>query len=123
MDGTSSAEEARAEEHGESPRSTLTKRRYQTRGGTTTNSRHAGMNGSVKATSLHLDDRHLNDELEDGRIISTPMQWYPELLTARVKQHAEYTFICWGTGIEWPLLDYQLNMESMLAATPQTKAP
>ena len=80
------------------------------------------MTGSVKGKSVHFDDRHLHVELEDGRIISTPMPWYPELLTATVQQRAEYTFICRGTGIEWPSLDYQLSIESMLAATPHTKA-
>lgn len=80
------------------------------------------MNGLVKGKSVHFDDRYLHVELEDGRIISSPMAWYPELQMATVKQLGEYTFICRGTGVEWESLDYQLSIESMLAAKMLTKA-
>jgi len=76
------------------------------------------MTSYVRGKSVHFDDRHLHVELEDGRIISTPMPWYPELLAATVEPLAAYTFICRGTGIEWPSLDYPLSIESMLAAPP-----
>ena len=37
------------------------------------------MNTLTKGKSIHFDDRYLHVELEDGRIISTPMSWYTEL--------------------------------------------
>lgn len=74
------------------------------------------MNTSVRGKSVHFDDRHLHVELEDGRIISTPMSWYRELQDAAIKQVTNYHFICQSTGIEWPDLDYQLSIESMLKA-------
>ncbi len=40
------------------------------------------MNTLIKGKSVHFDDRYLHIELEDGRIISTPMNWYKELQTA-----------------------------------------
>ena len=73
------------------------------------------MNGTPKGKAVHFDDRHLHVELEDGRVISTPMAWYPELQAASFKQLSQYAFICRGTGVEWEDLDYQLSIESMLA--------
>lgn len=67
--------------------------------------------------ALHFDDRYLHVELKDGRIISTPMAWYPELGNASLKQLTDYRFICRDTGIEWPWLDYHLSIESMMVAT------
>ena len=80
------------------------------------------MNISVKGKSVHFDDRYLHVELEDGRIILTPMSWYKELQTATFKQLANYQFICQGTGIEWAELDYHLRIESMLLSQTNQKA-
>lgn len=70
----------------------------------------------LKANAVHFTDRHLNIELNDGRIISTPLEWYPELHAATVRQLKNYTLICRGTGVEWPDLDYHLSVESMLTS-------
>lgn len=72
----------------------------------------------TKGKSVHFDDKHLSVELDDGRVISTPMAWYQELQSAPFVVLKNYDFICRGTGIEWPELDYQLSIESMLVATP-----
>ena len=71
-------------------------------------SRQSGMIGSVKGKTVHFDDRYLHVELDDGRVISTPM--------ATMQQLKNFTFICRGTGIEWPDIDYHLSVESMLAS-------
>lgn len=81
-----------------------------------------GMNTLTKGKSVHFDDRYLTVELEDGRIISTPMDWYKELQAASYAQLKGYQFICQRTGIEWPELDYQLSIDSMLMAIPLQKA-
>ncbi len=79
------------------------------------------MSISIKGKSLHIDDQYLHVELDDGRIISTPIFWYKELLDAPLKQLMRYQFICQGTGIEWSDLDYHLDIESMLMQIPNTK--
>ncbi|MGZ4969373.1 MAG: DUF2442 domain-containing protein [Methylobacter sp.] len=68
----------------------------------------------AKGKSVHFDDRYLHVELEDDRVILTPMSWYKELQEASLKQLSNYLFICQGSGIEWPELDYHLSIESML---------
>lgn len=80
------------------------------------------MNISVRGKVVHFDDRYLHVELEDERIISTPMSWYKELQDASLLQLANYEFICQGTGIEWPALDYHLSIESMLFSQIQQRA-
>jgi hypothetical protein len=80
------------------------------------------MNTSIRGKIIHFDDRYLHVELEDERIISTPISWYKELQDASLLQLANYQFICQGTGIEWPALDYHLSIESMLVLQIQKKA-
>ena len=80
------------------------------------------MNILVKGKSVHFDDRFLHVELEDGRLISTPMDWYTALQEATVKEVSNYVFICQNTGIEWPGLDYHLSIESMLNFQVQKRA-
>jgi len=76
----------------------------------------------IKGKSVHVDDRYLHVELEDGRIISTPMTWYKELQNATLKQLVNYQFICQNTGIEWNELDYHLGIEGMLLSQVQQRA-
>ena len=76
----------------------------------------------VKGKAVHFDDRYLHVELEDGRIILTPMSWYKELQAGTFKQLTNYQFICQGTGIEWAKLDYHLSIESMLLSQINQKA-
>lgn len=75
------------------------------------------MNG-LKARAVHIDDQFLHVDLADGRRISTPISWYPQLLEAKLQELTNYQFICDGTGIEWTSLDYHLSVENMLHTNP-----
>ena len=77
---------------------------------------------SSKGKAVHVDERYLHVELKDGRVISTPISWYPELQNATLAQLADYRFICRGTGIEWLALDYHLSIEAMLVENRLLKA-
>lgn len=74
------------------------------------------MSGLTKGKAVHFDDRYLHVELVDGRMISTPMEWYKELQAASIAQLRNYRFICRESGIEWEELDYHLDIESMLSS-------
>lgn len=76
----------------------------------------------LKGKFIRFDSEHLHVLLEDGRIISTPMIWYPELQKATLEQLQNFQFICRGTGIEWEDLDYHLSIESMLVNKPKENA-
>ncbi|MDM8523512.1 DUF2442 domain-containing protein [Desulfococcaceae bacterium HSG8] len=71
---------------------------------------------TFRGKAVRFDGNYLHVELEDGRIISTPMGWYKELRQASPEQLSDYRFICHNTGIEWTGLDYHLSIESMMAA-------
>ena len=72
------------------------------------------MNGLIKGKEVHFDDEYLHVKLEDGRIISTPIEWYESLKKASITQLKDYKFICMNIGIEWETIDYHLSIESML---------
>ena len=80
------------------------------------------MNGLVKGKEVHFDDDYLHIKLDDGRIISTPIDWYEPLKNATIEELKNYKLICRGTGIEWEKLDYHLSIDSMLHLTKQKVA-
>ncbi|OGU35417.1 MAG: hypothetical protein A2068_07935 [Ignavibacteria bacterium GWB2_35_6b] len=70
---------------------------------------------------VNFNEDYLSVELEDGRIISTPLKWYPELSKATIEQLKNHKFICRNTGIEWEELDYHLDIESMFLSKKSEK--
>lgn len=80
------------------------------------------MSTLVTGKTVRLDEHYLHVELADGRIISTPLSWYRELQSADEQSRNHLRFICGGTGIEWPSLDYHLSIESMLLNVPHQQA-
>ncbi len=80
------------------------------------------MNIFLKGKSVSFNDKYLHVELDDGRIISTPMSWYKELQDASFKQLTNYNLICNGTGVEWPDIDHHLSIESMILVSSQRNA-
>lgn len=80
------------------------------------------MNGLIKGLEVHIDDMYLHVKLEDGRIISTPLEWYKPLKKLSMEQLMVYRFICQNTGIEWEAIDYQLSIEGMLQTVSHSSA-
>jgi hypothetical protein len=56
--------------------------------------------------------------LKDGRIISTPLKWYPRLVRATAKQRAAWSWWGDGSAIHWPDLDEDLGINGMLQGNP-----
>jgi hypothetical protein len=75
------------------------------------------MGSSIKGKKVTFDEFYLHVELADGRIISTPLDWYPELQRGTLSQLRNCNLICRGTGIEWPDIDYHLSIEAMFLDT------
>ena len=73
----------------------------------------------IRGKNVRFSDNMLIVELEDGRIIGTPISWYKPLQEAKLSELNDYHFICDNTGIEWENLDYHLSIISMLQV--QTK--
>ncbi|MEP6987158.1 MAG: DUF2442 domain-containing protein [Chloroflexota bacterium] len=62
--------------------------------------------------ALEIRDGLLLVTLKDGRLIGTPMSWYPRLMNATPQQLENYEL--WAFGIHWEDLDEDLGIEGML---------
>lgn len=63
-----------------------------------------------------FDNDKLYVSLTDGRVIPTPLEWYPRLANATdAERHHWEAGI---TGIHWPDVDEDLSIEGMLAGRP-----
>ena len=67
------------------------------------------------AIDVSFTEDALHVVLADGREISAPLQWFPRLLRATPEQRAQWQLIGDGIGIHWPLVDEDIEVESLLA--------
>jgi hypothetical protein len=71
---------------------------------------------------LEVRDGKLLVTLKDGRLIGTPLAWYPRLLSATSEQLQNYEL--WAFGIHWEDLDEDLSIEGMLQGIqPKPRMP
>ncbi len=62
--------------------------------------------------AAEIRDEMLWVTLKDGRVIGTPLGWYPRLAQATPEQLENFEL--WAFGIHWPDLDEDLGIEGML---------
>jgi uncharacterized protein DUF2442 len=67
------------------------------------------------ARDIRFTKNAIHVVLADGREVSAPLQWFPRLLRATVKQRAKWELIGDGIGIHWPLVDEDVEVASLLA--------
>lgn len=53
--------------------------------------------------------------LNDGRVVSAPLEWFPRLLRATAKQRRNWRLIGRGVGIQWEDVDEDISVRSLLA--------
>jgi len=61
--------------------------------------------------------------LEDGRSVTTPLEWYPRLAFATAEERQTYEITGRGRGLHWPMLDEDLSVRGMLSGTPSAEGP
>ncbi len=69
--------------------------------------------GFVK--NVLIDAEMLTVVLDDGRVISVPLTWYPRLWHGTPEERANFRLIGGGEGIRWPDLDEDISAEDLLA--------
>jgi hypothetical protein len=52
--------------------------------------------------------------LEDGRTISSPLEWFPRLRDASPAERGQWRLIGRGIGIHWEPLDEDLSVRGLL---------
>ena len=65
--------------------------------------------------SVTVTDSTLTFEVEDGRSISAPLDWFPRLNAGTVEERRHWRLIGAGYGVHWPDLDEDISVESLLA--------
>ena len=66
------------------------------------------------AVEVACSDDALTVVLDDGRIVSVPLVWFPRLLNATRKQRNQWEFIGGGIGIHWEAIDEDISVASLL---------
>ena len=69
----------------------------------------------ANAIDLDVSSDTLTVSLDDGRVISTPISWYPRLLHAADSERKNYRLIGNGAGIHWPDLDEDISVQGLIA--------
>lgn len=74
-----------------------------------------------RPVAVEIADHLLRVTLADGRIIATPLEWYPRLLDAAPEQRQDFELS--PSGIHWETLDEDLSVAGMLQGIrpPQRK--
>lgn len=72
----------------------------------------------MRIRNIRVDDDMLTVDLEDGRIVSVPLAWYPRLLHATREQRANWRIAGAGYGIHWPDIDENLSTAGLLRGAP-----
>ncbi|MCF8322646.1 MAG: DUF2442 domain-containing protein [Flavobacterium sp.] len=72
------------------------------------------INKSKKAINVVFSDSKMIVFLEDGRELSIPLEWFPRLRNATVKQLKKWRFIGNGEGIHWDEIDEDVSVENLL---------
>ncbi len=67
---------------------------------------------NIRAAVVSVTDDRLIVELEDGRTITAPLEWYPRLLNGTPKERAVIEM--GHFGIHWPELDEDLSICGLL---------
>jgi len=77
------------------------------------------------ATSLEFVEHRMLVELDDGRLIGLPLEWFPRLRDASEEDRRRWELIGDGEGIYWPAVDEHLSVRGFLAldAGPLSAAP
>lgn len=69
----------------------------------------------AKATDLWFSDLKLFVQLNDGREIGVPLEWFPKLESASDEDLKQWHFIGDGIGIHWEALDEDISVEGLLS--------
>jgi hypothetical protein len=67
-----------------------------------------------RAVAVRIGDDRFTVELEDGRELSVPLEWFPSLRGATRATRSNFRIIGGGIGIHWPDLDEDLSVAGLL---------
>jgi hypothetical protein len=72
----------------------------------------------IRAQSLTITEDALSVDLNDGRSVSVPLQWYPRLVHATPEERNNWRWIGDKQGMHWPDLDEDISVENLVFGKP-----
>ena len=69
---------------------------------------------SYKALNVSFTETKMTIFFEDGRELSTPLEWFPRLRNATSEQLSKWRLIGDGEGIHWEEMDEDISVEKLL---------
>ena len=69
----------------------------------------------VLAVHVRVGRNDLSVDLNDGRRLTVPLEWFPRLWNATNPQRPNWKLRAGGYGITWPDLDEDLSVGGLLA--------
>lgn len=73
------------------------------------------------AVGAHCTSDELVVSLNDGRVLSVPLAWFPRLAGASPEQLAELELLGDGEGIHWPAVDEDVSVVGLLDGKPSVE--
>ena len=67
------------------------------------------------ATHVEVTEHRLTVHLEDGRVVSVPLSWFPRLQHGSPQERENWRLLGEGDGIEWQDLDEHIGVGGLLA--------
>lgn len=78
------------------------------------NTLHSPSPTAVLAVDVGFDEDAIIVSLSDGRKISVPLEWFPRLRNATLKQRKNWRLIAKGIGIHWEDIDEDIAVSTLL---------
>jgi len=81
-------------------------------------------NTEPRATELAFRGNSFEVHLDDGRVLSVPLEWFPRLERATSQQRKNFQWLGKGMAIHWPDIDEDISVEGLLRGlkAPRSKA-
>jgi hypothetical protein len=76
---------------------------------------------TARATSVKVTDETISVELEDGRTIVVPTEWFPRLIHATAAERAKYEID--EVGVRWPEVDADFSIRGLLLGRMSGESP
>lgn len=80
-------------------------------------------NNETRATSLKFVEDYMDVYLEDGRMLRVPLEWYPRLERASMRQRKKFEWLYDGLAIHWPDIDEDLSVAGFLRGERAPRTP
>lgn len=64
--------------------------------------------------TVQVEDDKLWFHLTDGRVLGAPLEWFPRLVNATLKQRQQWEIIGEGISIHWPDIDERISVRVLM---------